>query len=69
MDVKRGNVMGEGITGFVTTKSGTSQVTIFIRGRISKKCQDELKTLVEQWAKKCKLKLDSVNVTLNPVAQ
>lgn len=61
--------MGEGITGFVTTKSGTSQVTIFVTGKISKACQKELTTLIRQWARKCKLKLDSVSVTLNPVAQ
>jgi len=61
--------MGEGITGFVSTKSGTSQVTIFIRGEVSKKCQRELKALIKRWAKKCDLKVDSVDLALNPVAK
>ena len=59
--------MGEGIDGFISTKSGSTQVTVFIRGKISKQCQDELKMLISKWAEHCNLALDSVEVKLKEI--
>jgi hypothetical protein len=56
--------MGEGITGFVSAKSGTTTVTIYIRGKISRDCLEALKTLIKNWAGHCGLTTNSVKVAL-----
>lgn len=59
--------MGEGITGFFSAKSGSSSVTIIIRGPISPECLEALKILIKKWAATCGLTVDSVKVTLKPL--
>jgi hypothetical protein len=59
--------MGEGITAAVTAKSGGTAVSIFIRGRITAQCLEELKQLIKDWAENCHLTIDSVNTSLKPL--
>jgi len=56
--------MGEGISAFVSAKSGATSITIFIRGPISPRCLEILKMLIRKWARDCGLTVDNVSVKL-----
>ena len=59
--------MGEGITAAVNVKSGSTAVSIYVRGRISPACLATLKTLIKNWAQECGLKVDGVKMKLKPL--
>jgi hypothetical protein len=56
--------MGEGISGWVSAATGTTQIVVTMQGEISPACLEALKTLIRKWAKDCDVTLTESSIKL-----
>jgi hypothetical protein len=49
-------------SGYVTAKSGSTTVVIYLGGRISPRCLEELRRLIREWAERCNVLISNVGV-------
>jgi hypothetical protein len=52
----------ERVSGFVSAKSGSQQVVIYLGGPISDLCLELLKALIRDWARRCNILVSGIGL-------